>query len=77
MSVPPSRDDVIAIRLTDVPDHTTSMVSPRVFMCLVELAAGVDERAVVVAAARRSIRDYGGGAYRAKPLAGPPTILVG
>jgi GntR family transcriptional regulator / MocR family aminotransferase len=44
---------------------------------LIELAAGVDERAVVDAAARRSIRVYGGGAYRAKPLAGPPAILVG
>jgi GntR family transcriptional regulator / MocR family aminotransferase len=44
---------------------------------LIELAAGVDERAIVDAAARRSIRVYGGGAYRAKPLAGPPAILVG
>jgi GntR family transcriptional regulator / MocR family aminotransferase len=44
---------------------------------LIELAARVDERAVVDAAARRSIRVYGGGAYRAKPLAGPPAILVG
>jgi threonine dehydratase len=44
---------------------------------LIELAAGVDERAVVDAAARRSIRVYGGGAYHAKPLAGPPVILVG
>jgi GntR family transcriptional regulator / MocR family aminotransferase len=44
---------------------------------LIELAGGVDERAVVEAAARRSIRVYGGGAYRAKPMAGPPAILVG
>lgn len=44
---------------------------------LIELDRRVDERAVVEAAARRSIRVYGGGAYRAKPLAGPPAILVG
>ena len=44
---------------------------------LIELDRGVDERAVVEAAARRSIRVYGGGGYRAKPLAGPPAILVG
>ena len=44
---------------------------------LIELAAGIDERAMVDAAARRSIRVYAGGAYRAKPLAGPPAILVG
>jgi GntR family transcriptional regulator/MocR family aminotransferase len=44
---------------------------------LVELAAGVNERAVVDAAAQRSIRVYGGGAYRAKPVAGPPAIVVG
>jgi len=44
---------------------------------LIELDRGVDERAVIAAAARQSIRVYGGGAYRAKPLAGPPAILVG
>jgi GntR family transcriptional regulator / MocR family aminotransferase len=44
---------------------------------LIELASGVDERAVVDTAARRSIRVYAGGPYRAKPLAGPPAILVG
>jgi GntR family transcriptional regulator/MocR family aminotransferase len=44
---------------------------------LIELDRGVDERAVVAAAARRSIRVYGGGDYRAKRLAGPPTLLVG
>jgi GntR family transcriptional regulator/MocR family aminotransferase len=38
---------------------------------LVELAAGVSERAVIDAAAQRSIRVYGGGAYRAKPVADP------
>jgi GntR family transcriptional regulator/MocR family aminotransferase len=44
---------------------------------LIELAGGVDERAVVETAARRSIRVYGGGVYRAKSRAGPPAILVG
>jgi GntR family transcriptional regulator/MocR family aminotransferase len=44
---------------------------------LIELAGGVDERAVVETAARRSIRVYGGGDYRAKSRAGPPAILVG
>jgi GntR family transcriptional regulator/MocR family aminotransferase len=44
---------------------------------LIELDRGVDERAVIDAAARQSIRVYGGGSYRAKPLAGPPAILVG
>ena len=44
---------------------------------LIELDPGVDERAVVEAAARRSIRVFGGARYRAKPLAGPAAILVG
>ena len=44
---------------------------------MIELDHGVDERAVVDAAARRSIRVYGGADYRAKRLAGPPTLLIG
>jgi GntR family transcriptional regulator / MocR family aminotransferase len=44
---------------------------------LIELAGGVDERVVVETAAQRSIRVYAGADYRAKPRAGPPTILVG
>jgi GntR family transcriptional regulator / MocR family aminotransferase len=44
---------------------------------LIELDRGVDERAVIEAAARRSIRVYGGADYRAKRLTGPPTLLVG
>jgi hypothetical protein len=44
---------------------------------LIELDRGIDERAVVEAAARRSIRVYGGGAYGAKPLAGLPALVVG
>jgi GntR family transcriptional regulator/MocR family aminotransferase len=44
---------------------------------MIELDADVDERAVLAAAERRSIRVYGAGAYRAKPLAGPPSLVVG
>jgi GntR family transcriptional regulator/MocR family aminotransferase len=44
---------------------------------LIELDQSVDERAVVAAAERRSIRLYGAAAYRATPLAGPPALIVG
>jgi GntR family transcriptional regulator / MocR family aminotransferase len=44
---------------------------------LVELAAGVSERAVIEAAAKQSIRLYGGATYRATPAAGPPAIVLG
>ena len=44
---------------------------------LIELAAGVSERRVVDAAAQRSIRVYGSGAYRANRGAGPLPSLLG
>ncbi len=44
---------------------------------MIELTRDVDEQAVVEAAARRSIRVYGAGAYRAKPLASPPGLVLG
>jgi GntR family transcriptional regulator/MocR family aminotransferase len=44
---------------------------------MIELDAEVDERAVIASAARRSVRLYGAGAYRAKPLSGPPALVVG
>src|SRR5262249_49202992 len=44
---------------------------------MIELDAGLDERALVAAAARRSVRVYGAGAYRANPRQGPPALIVG
>jgi GntR family transcriptional regulator / MocR family aminotransferase len=44
---------------------------------MIELDAGVDERAVLATAQRRSIRVYGAGSYRAKPSSGPPGLIVG
>ena len=44
---------------------------------MIELDHDVDERTVLAAAERRSIRLYGAGAYRAKSLAGPPALIVG
>jgi hypothetical protein len=37
----------------------------------------VDEEAVLTAAARRSVRVYGAGAYRANPRHGAPASLLG
>ncbi len=44
---------------------------------MIELANDVDEQAVLAAAARRSIRVYGLSAYRARPLAAQPGLVVG
>ncbi len=44
---------------------------------MIDLADDVDERAVVAAAARRSIRVYGASDYRARRLAAPPGLVVG
>jgi GntR family transcriptional regulator/MocR family aminotransferase len=44
---------------------------------MIDLADDVDERAVVEAAARRSIRVYGASDYRARRLATPPGLVVG
>jgi len=44
---------------------------------MIELDADVDERDVLASAERRSIRLYGAGPYRAKPLGGPPALIVG
>jgi GntR family transcriptional regulator/MocR family aminotransferase len=44
---------------------------------MIELTRDVDEQAVVEAAARRSIRVYGAAAYRAKPLASRPGLVLG
>jgi len=70
------RDALVASLRRHFPDLRLHGVAAGLHV-LIELAVGVDERAVVEAAARRSIRIYGGGAYRAKALAGPPTIVVG
>jgi GntR family transcriptional regulator/MocR family aminotransferase len=44
---------------------------------MIELTHGVDEDAVVAAAARRSIRVYGARPYRAKPAGAAPALVVG
>ena len=44
---------------------------------MIELANDVDEQAVLAAAARRSIRVYGLSAFRARPLAAQPGLVVG
>jgi DNA-binding transcriptional MocR family regulator len=54
---------------------TGAVLAPERRAALLEWATC--ERAVIEAAARRSIRVYGGADYRAKRLAGPPTLLVG
>jgi GntR family transcriptional regulator/MocR family aminotransferase len=44
---------------------------------MIELASDLDEPAVLAAAARRSIRVYGIGTYRARPVAAQPGLIVG
>jgi GntR family transcriptional regulator / MocR family aminotransferase len=44
---------------------------------MIELEPDLDEQAVVAAAARRSVRVYGAGAYRATPRVGSPALIVG
>jgi GntR family transcriptional regulator/MocR family aminotransferase len=44
---------------------------------MIELGNDIDEQAVLAAAARRSIRVYGLRAYRARPLAAQPGLVVG
>jgi GntR family transcriptional regulator/MocR family aminotransferase len=44
---------------------------------MIELGNDIDEQAVLAAAARRSIRVYGLSAYRARPLAAHPGLVVG
>jgi GntR family transcriptional regulator/MocR family aminotransferase len=44
---------------------------------MVELCGHSEERAVIQAAARRSVAVYGVGVHRARPRAGPPPLVLG
>jgi GntR family transcriptional regulator/MocR family aminotransferase len=44
---------------------------------MVELCAGSDERAVIAAAALRSVAVYGVSAHRSRPRSGPPALVLG
>ena len=70
------RDALVAALHTHLPRLRLRGVAAGLHL-MIELANDVDEQAVLAAAARRSIRVYGLSAYRARPLAAPPGLVVG
>jgi GntR family transcriptional regulator/MocR family aminotransferase len=70
------RDALIAALQMHLPRLQFHGVAAGLHM-MIELTREVDEQAVIEAAARRSIRIYGASAYHAKPLTGPPALVLG
>lgn len=70
------RDALVAALRTHLPRLRLRGVAAGLHL-MIELGNDIDEQAVLAAAARRSIRVYGLSAYRARPLAAQPGLVVG
>ena len=70
------RDLMMEAIATHLPDLRPMGVAAGLHL-MVELGDAASERQIIEAAARRSIRVFGVGAFRASPTSGPPALLLG